>query len=441
MASLKLTSATILTMNDALDVIEGDLSIRDGRIAAVGAVDPAWRHDRVIDIGGAYLLPGFVQTHVHLCQTLFRGLADDRPLLSWLGDRVWPLEAAHDAASLAASARLAAAELLLGGTTTVLTMETVHDTDAVFEALVPTGLRAVVGKCLMDAAENAPARLHEPASRGLAEAAALAARWRGAANGRLSAAVAPRFAVSCSREMLEGAAALARDAGLLVHTHASEQREEVALVRARTGMANVEYLGQTGLASPQLCLAHCVWIDDREMTLLADHQVKVLHCPGSNLKLGSGVAPVTAMRRRGISVSLGADGAACNNRLDMFAEMRLAATLQAMEHGPGALTAADALWMATREGARALGLQAEIGQLSPGFRADAIVVGRDAPHLVSAGEPASTLVYAAQPTDVRMALVDGEILVEGGRLARVDRPGLVAEATAQARALAARGGL
>jgi 5-methylthioadenosine/S-adenosylhomocysteine deaminase len=441
MASLKLTSATILTMNDARDVVAGDLSIQDGRVAAVGAVDPAWRHDRVIDVGGAYVLPGFVQTHVHLCQTLFRGLADDRPLLSWLGERVWPLEAAHDPASLAASARLAAAELLLGGTTSVLTMETVHDTDAVFEALAPTGLRAVVGKCLMDAADNAPRRLHEPAAHGLAEAAALARRWRGAAGGRLSAAVAPRFAVSCSRELLEGAAGLARDAGLLVHTHAAEQQEEVALVRARTGVANVEYLDQTGLASSRLCLAHCVWVDEQEMALLARHDVKVLHCPGSNLKLGSGVAPVTAMRRRGISVSLGADGAACNNRLDMFAEMRLAATLQAMQHGPGALTAADALWMATREGARALGLEREIGQLSPGFRADAIVVERDAPHLVSAGDPASTLVYAALPSDVRMTVVDGDILVEDGRLVRTDRAALTADALRQARALAGRIGL
>ena len=367
MASLKLTSATILTMNDARAVVAGDLSIRDGRIAAVGAVDPSWRHDRVIDVGGALVLPGFVQTHVHLCQTLFRGLADDRPLLSWLRERVWPLEAAHDARSLAASARLAAAELLLGGTTTVLTMETVHDTDAVFEALAPTGLRAVVGKCLMDAAEGAPARLHEPAARGLDAAAALARRWHGAAGGRLSAAIAPRFAVSCSQALLEGAAGLAREAGLLVHTHAAEQQDEVALVRARTGVANVEYLARTGLASPRLCLAHCVWVDDRELDLMAGHDVKVLHCPGSNLKLGSGIAPVPEMRRRGISVSLGADGAACNNRLDMFAEMRLAATLQAMRRGPGTLTAADALWMATREGARALGLRGRDWPAEPGL--------------------------------------------------------------------------
>ena len=441
MASLKITSATILTMNDALDVIEGDVSMVDGRIAAIGAVDPALRHDRVIDVGGAYVLPGFIQTHVHLCQTLFRGLADDLPLLTWLRQRVWPLEAAHDAASLAAAARLAAAELLLGGTTTALTMETVHDTDAVFEALAPTGLRAVVGKCLMDAADGAPARLHEPAGRGLDEAAALARRWQDAASGRLSAAVAPRFAVSCTRELLEGAAGLSADTGLLVHTHASEQQEEVAVVRARTGMGNIEYLDEVGLATSRLCLAHCVWIDEADMIRLAGHDVKVLHCPGSNLKLGSGLAPVVELRRRGVSVSLGADGAACNNRLDMFAEMRLAATLQAVRLGPGALPAREALWMATREGARALGRSPDLGQLAPGFQADLIVVRRDGPHLSPAADPFSALVYAAQPGDVGLTIVGGEVRAEDGALTSEDLGRVTAAADAQARALVARSGI
>jgi 5-methylthioadenosine/S-adenosylhomocysteine deaminase len=441
MASLKLTSATLLTMNDALEVIEGDLSIRDGRIAAVGAVDPAWRHDRVIDVGGAIVLPGFIQTHVHLCQTLFRGLADDLPLLAWLRERVWPLEAAHDSRSLGAATRLAAAELLLGGTTTALTMETVHDTDAVFDALAPTGLRAVVGKCLMDDAEGAPSRLHEPAARGLDESAALARRWSGQAGSRLTAAVAPRFAVSCSRDLLEGAAALATTAGLLVHTHASEQQDEVAVVRARTGAANVEYLDQVGLATPHLCLAHCVWLDDNELALLEGRDVKVLHCPGSNLKLGSGLAPVVEMRRRGISVSLGADGGACNNRLDMFGEMRLAATLQSVRVGPGALTARDAVWMATREGARALGRTAELGQLTAGYRADVTVVRRDRAHLAPHTDPFSAVVYGAMPSDVVLTLVDGDILVEDGALTRVDLTEVLDDATRQARALAARSGL
>jgi 5-methylthioadenosine/S-adenosylhomocysteine deaminase len=392
----------------------------------------------VVNCGGNYVLPGFVQTHVHLCQTLFRGYADDLALLDWLKRRIWPMEAAHTPASLAASARLAAAELLLGGTTTVLTMETVHDTDAVFEALEPIGLRAVVGKCMMDADTAVPARLLEQTTASIDESLALHARWHGRANGRLRAAFAPRFAVSCSPALLESVAALSRERGLLVHTHASENRDEIALVRDRTGMANVAYLTHLGLASPRLCLAHCVWVDEAEQQLLAHHDVKVLHCPGSNLKLASGIAPVADMRARGIAVSLGADGAACNNHLDMFSEMRLAAGLQAITRGPGALPARDVLAMATREGARALDLQDDVGSIEIGKRADLIVIDRDRPHLATAPDPISAIVYAARPSDVRMTIVDGTILVDDFRLTTADHAAIEADAAGQAKALAGR---
>src|SRR5262245_29210303 len=209
-------------MNDARDIVRGDVWIDGGRIEYVGPRPGAQQPDSIIDATDALVLPGFVQTHIHLCQTLFRGLADDRPLLSWLKERVWPLEAAHDERSLAAAARLAAAELLLGGTTTVLTMETVHGTDAVFEALVPTGLRAVVGKCMMNTTGGTPSRLYQPAKVAIDESLALHKRWNGAAEGRLRAALAPRFAISCTRDLLEATAAISSERGLLVHTHASE---------------------------------------------------------------------------------------------------------------------------------------------------------------------------------------------------------------------------
>lgn len=439
-ASLLVRNATILTMNHAFDTLEGDVLIEDGRIAAVGEVQ-APSQIPTIDAGGDYLLPGFVQTHVHLCQTLFRGSADDLALLEWLRTRIWPMEAAHTPRSLAAAAALAASELVQGGTTAILTMETVHDTDAVFEALEPMGLRAMVGKCMMDADEAVPARLREQTRASIDESLALAARWHGRGQGRLRAAFAPRFALSCSRELLDEVGRLARERSLVVHSHASENRDEIALVRARTGLSNIEYFAATGLIAPHVCLAHCVWVDDREQALLAEGDVKVLHCPGSNLKLGSGLAPVTEMRRRGISVSLGADGAACNNHLDMFQEMRLAATLQAVRVGPGALTARDALAMATREGARALGLDAEIGTIAPGKRADIILVRRGAAHLAPDPDPYTTLVYATRPTDVRTVLVDGEVLVNEGRPTRWDDAELVAAARAEARALAARAGI
>ena len=433
--------ATIITMNDALDIVEGAVSIRDGRIESVGP-EPAGPHDTVIDAHGDYLLPGFIQTHVHLCQTLFRGYADDMPLLDWLRRRVWPMEAAHTPDTLRASVRLAASELLLGGTTTVLTMETVHDTDVVFEAVDRMGLRAVVGKCMMDSDREVPRRLQARTGDSIDESVALRKRWDGRANGRLRAAFAPRFAVSCSRELLEAVASLSAADRALVHTHASESRDEVAIVRSMSGgMANVEYLASLGLASPRLCAAHCVWVDDREQELLAAHDVKVMHCPGSNLKLGSGVAPVAAMRARGITVSLGADGAACNNRLDMFEEMRLAAMLQAMRRQPGILPARDVLWMATRAGARTLGLETEIGSLEPGKRADLIVVDRDRAHLAPGPDPYSTLVYAARGSDVRATIVDGALLVDDFAPVEVDRAEIAAEARRAAQQLAARAGV
>jgi 5-methylthioadenosine/S-adenosylhomocysteine deaminase len=441
MPSLLIRNATILTMNDRMDVVEGSVLVRGGRIERVGVEPPDALAETVIDAGGGWLLPGLVQTHVHLCQTVFRGYADDLPLLEWLRRRVWPLEAAHTPDTLRASVRLAAAELLRTGTTTVLTMETVHDTDVVFEELAGLGLRATVGKAMMDAAGDAPPRLREDRRQSIDESVALAHRWTGAASGRLRAAFAPRFALSCSRELLEGVAALSSDDGLLVHTHAAESRDEVALVRQRAGRGNLAYLAETGLATPRLCAAHCVWVDDEEQGLMAERGVKALHCPGSNLKLGSGIAPVVDLRRRGVSVSLGCDGAACSNRLDLFDEMRLAATLQAVRHEPGALTARDVVWMATREGARALGLDAEIGSVEPGKRADLVLVDRDRPHLTPGDDPYGTLVYAARGTDVTTTIVDGEVLVRGGALVRLDAAEVAAQARGAARRLAARAGL
>jgi len=297
------------------------------------------------------------------------------------------------------------------------------------------GLRAVVGKCMMDADDAVPARLMEETARSIDDSVALAKRWHGRANGRLRAAFAPRFAVSCSRDLLEAVASLSREHQLIVHTHASENRDEIALIKARTGLKNIDYLADTGLTTHRLCLAHCVWIDDAEQALIAERGVKVLHCPGSNLKLGSGLAPVVEMRARGISVSLGADGAACNNHLDMFEEMRLAAVLQAVRHKPGVLTARDAVRMATREGARALGLEHDIGSVDVGKRADLILVQ------ASGRDPYSTLVYASRGTDVRTTIVDGEVLVDDFRPVRWDPRDLAAASRAEATALAGRANL
>ncbi len=440
MSSILIRDGTILTMNDSNDVVRGDVSVRNGRIAAVGAGIEG-PHDSIIDASGSLVLPGFVQTHLHLCQTLFRGYADDLALIDWLRLRVWPMEAAHTPASLRASARLAACELLSTGTTTVLTMETVHDTDVVFEAVSETGLRATIGKCMMDADAQVPKRLMENTQASIDESLDIERRWNGQAHGRLRAAFAPRFAVSCSRGLLEAVASLSAQQKILVHTHASEQQAEIAIVERLTGRRNLEYFADIGLTSPRLCLAHCIWVDEHEQALMAEHDVKVLHCPGSNLKLGSGLAPIPELRARGICVSLGADGAACNNHLDMFEEMRLAAVMQAVRKGPGALPARDVVWMATRGGAQALGLQAEIGSLEVGKRADVIVVDVGQPHTTPGPDPYSTLTYAARGTDVRATIVDGQVLVRDFAPVHLDPGEIAAAARIEARELAVRAGI
>jgi cytosine/adenosine deaminase-related metal-dependent hydrolase len=203
-------------------------------------------------------------------------------------------------------------------------------------------------------------------------------------------------------------------------------------------MGNLDYLASTGLATDRLCAAHCVWVSDAEQGLMAERGVKVMHCPGSNLKLGSGIAPVVDMRRRGIAVSLGADGAACNNGLDMFHEMRLAATLQSVRYAPGSLTARDALWMATREGARTLGLDREIGSIEAGKRADLVLMWPPRLHHAPDRDPYSTIVYAAHRADVRSTWVDGRKLVSDGQLVREDEAALTAEAGDAAAALIRR---
>src|SRR5262245_40611162 len=371
--SVLIRNGTLVTMDPKLKVLRGDVWIDRGRIQAI---EPSIRKEAscILDAAGKIVMPGFVQTHLHLCQTIMRGAADDLALLDWLKQRIWPFEAAHDERSLRASAQLGLAELIRGGTTCILSMETVHNTDAVFDEAQRSGLRASIGKCFMNAGNGAPRRLLQPARQALAECEALHKTWHKESDGRIRLALAPRFILSCTEGLLRDADALARQWGVLLHTHAAENRDEVRWVKQHTGCGNIEAFNRYGLLHDRLCVAHCVWTNNREKGLLRESQARVLHCPSSNLKLGSGIAPIWKMHRAGISVSLGADGAACNNNLDMFQEMRLAALLQKALHGPEAMPAATVLEMATLGGARALGLEKEIGSLEIGKRADVILV-------------------------------------------------------------------
>ncbi len=437
--SILIKGGTLVTVDAQDTVVAGDLLVRAGRIAAIGVIEES--ADEVIEARGCAVLPGFVQTHIHMCQTLFRGAADDLQLIDWLKQRVWPLEAAHTAQSVRASARLSVAELIKGGTTCALTMETVSHTNEVFRVVAETGFRATIGKCMMDAGEGVPATLHEQTEDSISESLALLEAWHGRAEGRIGFCFAPRFAVSCTRELLTQVARLARARGVLVHTHASENRTECELIERATGQRNIAYLDSVGLCAPHVALAHCVHVDAEELDTLARTGTHVLHCPSSNLKLASGIAPVAEMLARGISVALGADGAPCNNRLDMFTEMRTAALLQKVRLGPEALPARAALRLATFAGARAMGLQDEIGSLEVGKRADVTVIDLARLHTTPRPDIVSSIVYAAQASDVRDVLVDGRSLMRDGKLSSLNEREVLREAGAQAQQLFARAGI
>ena len=439
--SILIKGGTVVTMDQKDSIVRGDVLIRDGRIAEIAGHIDADGSD-VIDAAGCAVLPGFVQTHLHLCQTLFRGAADDLSLIDWLRKRVWPMEAAHTAESIRASARLSIAELVRGGTTCALTMETVRHTEEVLRVVEETGFRATVGKCMMDKGDGVPAGLCENTGESIRESVALIAEWHGRAGGRVRCCFAPRFAISCTRELLSEVSELSKKHQVMIHTHAAENKNECEIVEGETGLRNVAYLDSLGISGAHVVLAHCVQLDDEEMETLARTKTNVAHCPSSNLKLGSGIAQVAEMLSKGISVSLGADGAACNNRLDMFTEMRTAALLQKVVHGPEALPAKGTLRMATIDGARALGLEKEIGSLETGKRADVIVV--DVAQLHSSprhDDVVSALVYSAVAADVRTTIIDGQMLMRDGELLALDESVVIEEANREADALRARAGI
>lgn len=404
--------------------------VRKGRIAKVGRFHA--RADVVIDAGGCLVMPGFVQTHIHLCQTLFRGGAEDMALLPWLKHFIWPLEAAHDSDSIYASAMLGCAELIRGGTTTFLSIETVRHTGAIFEAADKIGIMGVIGHCLIDETGGYKP-LAVDVERSFDDMDVLQKSW--GAHERLKLAVAPRFALACSSSSLKAASAYARERGLLLHTHASEQIAEVELILERTGMHNIKYLHSVGLTGPDCCLAHCVHTESDERAVLQETKTRVLHCPSANLKLASGIAPIPEYLESGIAVSIGADGAPCNNRLDMFLEMREAALLQKVRLGPEALSAREVVRLATECGAEALGMEKEIGTLEVGKRANIILIDQDDFGVMPSEDAATNVVYSNSASDVVMTIVDGEILYEDGELTKIDEEKLREEVRRQRKKL------
>jgi 5-methylthioadenosine/S-adenosylhomocysteine deaminase len=430
---VRITGGTVLSMRSGDAPAVRDVFIDGDRIAATAGGE-------TIDASGCYVVPGLVQTHIHLVQTIFRGLAEELSLLEWLRDRIWPLEAAHDERSLRATARLGLLDLLTTGTTTILDMGTTHGGDVIGEELVASGIRARFGQAMMDGGDGVPKELRETTDASLHASARLAMAWMEAADGRIGYAYAPRFALSCTRELLEAVADITKRLGLLVHTHSNENTAERALIEGATGKAPTAYLDSVGLVNERSVIAHGVNLDANEIAILAERGASITHCPSSNLKLGSGIADVRALRDHGITVGIGADGSACNNRLDGFDELRLAALLAASIHGPGALTAWDVLAMGTRDGARAMRMDADIGTLEVGKKADLIVL--DAAKLAGpGGDPATRIVYGGGSRAVRDVIVDGRVVVRHGAAVTLDPEAVRAYASEVLPALVGRAGI
>lgn len=430
-AATLIEGATLVTMDRQLRVLHGDLLIRGGRIAALGpgAAEGLTEEVQRLDARGLVCIPGLVQTHIHLCQSLFRNLADDLVLEDWLRQRIWPYEGALCHQTLGVSADYGLAELVRGGTTTILDMGTVHHTDAIGEAVTRAGIRAFLGKAMMDEGDEIPASLRETHAGSIAESLALAKRWHGAADGRIRYAMCPRFAFSCSEGLLREVGEIMKDRPeFLMHTHANETTWESAESRRRWNTNYIGHLHDLGLTGERAVLAHGVHLEESERHILKETDTCITHCPSSNLKLGSGIANIPLLWSWGIRVGLGADGAPCNNNLDAFVEMRLAALLQKPLHGPTAMPAQRVLQLATRDGAEVLGLGDEIGSLEVGKAADLVLLDLNQPHHGVDGPVAEALggdvyariVYSAHASDVRYVFASGEPLVEAGALVRQD---------------------
>jgi 5-methylthioadenosine/S-adenosylhomocysteine deaminase len=411
MGSLLIKGGMILTLDREGRRLRGDLLVEGDRISRIAPhIDaPA---DEVIDAAGLLVLPGFVQSHLHLCQTLLRGQADDMPLLDWL-NRITSLEALHTPETLYASARLGLAEMIKSGATGLIDMGTLHYQDSVFTAIEESGMRAQAGKAMMDLTENLPPALQETTEESLRESMDLLHRWHGRANGRIRYGFAPRWQLWNTEEAL---VTIKREAdlhpGVGIHGHAGEIRDEVPLMIEQRGLRNLLYLEKIGVVGPNVQMAHCIWLDDDELRVLAETGTHVLHCPCCNTKLGSGIARIPEMLERGISVALGSDGAPSNNNLDMFVEMRVASLIHKYRLGAEALPAEQVLRMATNGGAAALGLAAEAGSLEEGKKADLILLDDGGLHAApledyELDDPVKRIVSAYQSESVRTSVIDG----------------------------------
>ncbi len=425
MYDLLIHNGMFVTVNATGDILpDGLLAVIDGRIVEIARRRnnaPLPAAVEIIDAQGAVVLPGLVNAHTHLPMSLFRGLADDLPLMTWLNAHIFPAEAAFiTPANVRPAVRLACAELLLAGVTTCCDGYFLEATVA--ETVDEMGLRAVLGQGVVDF----PAPGVTDPARNIATAETFVRRWK-----RHRPLIHPSIfchaPYTCSPETLQAAKAVTRTAGGLFQIHVAETRDEVRRIRKLHGCSPVAHLDRLGLLDPETLMVHCVWLDDDDIARVAASGAGIVHCPESNMKLGAGIAPVVRFLQAGLTVGLGTDGCASNNNQDLLKEMDTAAKLHKVASGdPTVVSAVETLKMATINGARAIGLGDAIGSLEVGKQADIIILDGRHPRLHPLYNPVSQTVYAAAADSVRDTIVGGRIKVRDRHLVGWDIDAILA---------------
>ncbi|MGB6009859.1 MAG: amidohydrolase [Desulfobacterales bacterium] len=420
-ADLIIKNGTLLTMDFKNSILEnGFLAIRGDRISHMGTGDmPSIKARKIIDAKGGLVLPGLVNGHTHAAMTLFRGLADDLPLMQWLENYIFPAERNMDAEFVYTGTLLALAEMILSGTTTFCDMYLFEE--EVAKAAKKAGVRCLVGEVLYDF----PSPNYGSVGKGLEYTESLIQKWRD--DPIVSIAVEPHSLFTCSPELLMASNELALKHRVPLIIHVAETLNEVSEIKGKYGKTPIEHLDSLGLLGAHLIADHCVHLGPSDIKKMAERGVKVVHNPESNMKLASGIAPVPELIKQGVTVGLGTDGCASNNNLDLFSEMDTAAKLHKVHAmDPTVVDAVTVLRMATIQGARALGLQDIIGSLEIGKKADVIVVDTHKPHLTPMYNAVSHLVYAASGNDVTHSVINGKLVMEDRKLLTLDLDEIIA---------------
>jgi len=427
MGSILIKDGYVITMNENSDNIHADILIDDNKIKKIEANIASDEADEVINAKDKIVIPGLIQTHVHLCQTLFRNVANDLELMDWL-NIIMPLESCHDEETAYISAKLAIAEMLRFGTTTINDMGTVSFADAAAQAVKDTGIRAQLGRTIMDS-EWTPEYIRHDTDQGLQETDEFIKRWHNDPSCNITCGIPIRWVLNISDPSIIGIREIAKKYSIPIHTHANENTQECQVILQEKGMSTIEYFYKFGLMESKMQIAHCIWVSEREKQIFKENNVSILHCPSCNLKAASGIAPITEYIKEGINVSIGSDTAACNDNLDPFIEMRLASLIQKVNKGATSMCANDVFSMATIEGAKALELEKQVGSLEVGKQADLVILDKNIWNTPFYDDKVfSSLVYSFNGRDVNTTIVNGKVLVKDGQIIGFDTDELRKEA-------------